>query len=62
MDGKYEEKVKYMIELCEKCAIAAEEASKYHQKKALEFVKLRKELVDILKTKDWERLKEITPF
>jgi len=51
-----------MIELCEKCAIAAEEASKYHQKKALEFVKLRKELVDILKTKDWERLKEITPF
>lgn len=57
-----EEIAKYLIELCEKCAIAAEEASKYHQKKALEFVKLRKELVDILKTKDWERLKEITPF
>jgi len=55
-----EEIAKYLIGLCEKCAIAAEEASKHHQKKALEFVKLRKELIDILKSKDWEKLKEIT--
>ena len=57
-----EEKVKYLIGLCEKCAIAAEEASKYHQKKAIEFVRLRKKLLEILENKDWDKLKEIIPF
>jgi len=57
-----EEKVKYLIGLCEKCAIAAEEASKYHQRKALEFIKLRKKLTEILENKDWDKLKEITLF